>query len=37
MGGLVDNTTNKVNNHFGPYRNNKAKSTHGLYDIFYLE
>jgi hypothetical protein len=37
MGILVHNTITKVNNHFGPYHNNEAKSTHGLNEIFCLE
>jgi hypothetical protein len=34
MGVLVDNTITKGNRHFGPYRDNEAESTHGLYEIF---
>jgi hypothetical protein len=37
MGILVDNTITKVNNHIGPYCDNKAESTHGLYEIFCSE
>jgi hypothetical protein len=33
---LVDNTITKANKHFGPYRDNEAESTHGLYAIFCL-
>jgi hypothetical protein len=36
MGVLVDNTITKANNHFGPYCDNEAESTHGLYEIFLL-
>jgi hypothetical protein len=31
MGVLVDNTITKVNNHFGPYCDNEAESTHDMY------
>jgi hypothetical protein len=34
---LVDNTITKANNHFSPYHDNEAESTHGLYEIFCLE
>jgi hypothetical protein len=37
MGVLVDNTITKVNEHFGPYSDNEAESTHGLSEIFCLE
>jgi hypothetical protein len=36
MGVLVNNTVTKVNNRFGPYRDNEAELTHGLYQIFLL-
>jgi hypothetical protein len=36
-GRLVDNTITKANNNFCPYRDNEAESTHGLYEIFFLE
>jgi hypothetical protein len=37
MGVLVDNTVTKANNHFGPYRDNEAESTQGLFEIFCLK
>jgi hypothetical protein len=37
VGVLVDNTITKANKHFDQYRDNAAKSTHGLYEMFCLE
>jgi hypothetical protein len=34
MGVLVDNTITKASDHFGPYCDNEAESTNGLYEIF---
>jgi hypothetical protein len=34
MGVLVDKTITKTSNRFGPYCDNEAESTHGLYEIF---
>jgi hypothetical protein len=36
MGVLVDDTITKANNHFGPYCDNEAESTHDFYEIFLL-
>jgi hypothetical protein len=33
LGVLVDNTITMVNNHFSPYHDNEAESTHGLYEF----